>query len=111
MDVSTEGDRSPDGAGSPGAHAAIFALALASCLADAACFQCALLAVGISLKPALFLLAYAIGMITALVPLLPNGLGLIETVVPALLHYRGVPLATALADVLAFAPSEPSYPP
>jgi uncharacterized protein (TIRG00374 family) len=88
--------------GSPGAHAAIGALALASCLADAACFQCALLAVGISLKPALFLLAYAIGMITALVPLLPNGLGLVETVVPALLHYRGVPLATALAGVLVF---------
>ena len=88
--------------GSPGAHAAIVALALASCLADAACFQCALLAVGISLKPALFVLAYAVGMITALVPLLPNGLGLVETVVPALLHYRGVPLATALAGVLAF---------
>jgi uncharacterized membrane protein YbhN (UPF0104 family) len=37
-----------------------------------------------------------------MVPLLPNGLGLVETVVHALLHYRGVPLATALAGVLAF---------
>jgi uncharacterized protein (TIRG00374 family) len=88
--------------GSRGEHTAIVVLALASCLADAACFQCALLSVGISLKPALFLFAYAVGMITAMVPLLPNGLGLVETVVPALLHYRGVPLATALAGVLAF---------
>jgi uncharacterized membrane protein YbhN (UPF0104 family) len=88
--------------GSPGRHASIVALALASCLADAACFYCSLVAVGIAVKPALFLLAYAIGMIAALVPLLPNGLGVVETVVPAVLHYRGVPLATALAGVLTF---------
>lgn len=88
--------------GSPWRHAAIGALALASCLADAACFYCSLVAVGIAVKPALFLLAYAIGMIAALVPLLPNGLGVVETVVPAVLHYRGVPLATALAGVLVF---------
>lgn len=88
--------------GSPSTHVVIGALALASCLADAACFRCALVAVGVHVKPSLFLFAYGIGMIAALVPLLPNGLGVVETVVPALLHHRGVPLATALAGVLAF---------
>ena len=88
--------------GSKRTHAAIGALAAASCLADAACFHCAMVAVGVHLKPGLFLFAYAIGMITALVPLVPNGLGIVETVVPAILHHAGVPLATALAGVLAY---------
>lgn len=80
----------------------IAGLAAASCLADAACFYCAVAAVGVHLKPALFLFAYAVGMITALVPFVPNGLGIVETVVPALLHHSGIPLATALAGVLAY---------
>jgi uncharacterized membrane protein YbhN (UPF0104 family) len=83
-------------------RAAIIALAAASCLADAACFHCAVSAVGVHLSPALFLFAYAVGMITTLVPFVPNGLGVVEVIVPALLHHAGVPLATALAGVLAF---------
>ncbi len=88
--------------GSRSTHLAIGALAAVSCLADAACFHCAIVAVGVHLGPALFLFAYAVGMITALVPFVPNGLGIVETVVPALLHHAGIPLATALAGVLAF---------
>jgi uncharacterized membrane protein YbhN (UPF0104 family) len=50
----------------------------------------------------MFLFAYAVAIITALVPLVPAGIGVVETVVPALLHHAGVPLATALAGVLAY---------
>ncbi|HEV7524445.1 MAG TPA: lysylphosphatidylglycerol synthase transmembrane domain-containing protein [Acidimicrobiia bacterium] len=88
--------------GSRRAHLDIVALAIASCLADATCFYCALKSVGVDLKPAQFVFAYAVGMIATLVPFVPNGLGIVETVVPALLHRAGVPIATALAGVLAF---------
>ncbi len=83
-------------------RAACGGLALMSCLADATCFRGALIAVGVHLQPGMFLFAYSVAMITTLVPLLPAGLGVAETVVPALLHHAGVPLATALAGVLAY---------
>ncbi|MDQ1515904.1 MAG: Lysylphosphatidylglycerol synthase region [Actinomycetota bacterium] len=88
--------------GSKRTQAAFGGLALTSCLADATCFRCALVAVGVDLKPGMFLFAYVVAMITALVPLLPAGIGVVETVVPALLHHAGVPLTTALAGVLAY---------
>jgi len=82
---------------------AMFAgLALTSCLADATCFRCALVAVGVHPKPGLLLLAYTVAMITAMVPLIPAGLGIVETVVPALLHHAGIPLTTAFAGILAY---------
>jgi uncharacterized membrane protein YbhN (UPF0104 family) len=88
--------------GSRPSRAVIVALAAASCLADALCFHFAFVAVGVHLSPQLFLFAYAVGMITTLVPFVPNGLGVVEVVVPSLLHHTGVPLALALAGVLAF---------
>jgi uncharacterized membrane protein YbhN (UPF0104 family) len=88
--------------GSKGNQAAFGGLALLSCLTDAVCFRCALVAVGIQLKPGMFLFAYAVMMICTLVPLVPAGLGVVETIVPALLHHAGVPLPTALAGVLAY---------
>jgi uncharacterized membrane protein YbhN (UPF0104 family) len=81
---------------------ALAVLALTSCLADATCFRCALVAVGIHLQPGMFLFAYAVAMICTLVPLVPAGLGVVETAVPALLHRAGVPLPTALAGILAY---------
>ncbi len=83
-------------------QARLAGLAMASCLADGACFRFALIAVGVHVNPGVFLLAYAVGMIAAMVPLVPAGLGVVETVVPALLHRAGVPLTTALAGVLAY---------
>ena len=88
--------------GSRRTQAVFVGLALTSCLADATCFRYALVAVGVHLKPGVFLFAYAVAIITTLVPLLPAGLGVVETVIPALLHHAGVPLATALAGVLAY---------
>ena len=91
-----------DALGSRRKQAVCAALALTSCLADATCFRCALVAVGVHPKPGLLLFAYAVAMIAAMVPLLPAGLGVVETVVPALLHHAGVPLTTVLAGVLAY---------
>jgi uncharacterized membrane protein YbhN (UPF0104 family) len=91
-----------DALGSNRSRAALGGLALTSCLADATCFRCALVAVGVHLQPGMFLFAYSVAMMTTLVPFLPAGLGVAETVVPALLHHAGVPLATALAGVLAY---------
>jgi uncharacterized membrane protein YbhN (UPF0104 family) len=88
--------------GSRGSQAVFGGLALGVCLADATCFRYALVAVGIHLKPGMFLFAYAVTIIMTLVPLLPAGIGVVETVIPALLHHAGVPLATALAGVLAY---------
>jgi uncharacterized membrane protein YbhN (UPF0104 family) len=88
--------------GSRRSQGALGGLALVSCLADAACFRCALVAVGVHPTPGLLLFAYAVAMIATLVPFIPAGLGVVETVVPALLHHAGVPLPTALAGVLAY---------
>ncbi len=88
--------------GSHRTQAHLAGLALLSFLAEATCFRCALVAVGIQLRPGVFLFAYAVAMITAFVPFVPAGLGVVETAVPALLHQAGVALPTALAGVLAY---------
>jgi hypothetical protein len=48
------------------------------------------------------LLAYTVGIIASMVPLLPAGVGIVETVTPLILHAYGVPLPAALAAVLSF---------
>jgi uncharacterized protein (TIRG00374 family) len=80
----------------------LIALALGASLAEAACFVFALRAAGVDANPGLLLLAYALGMLGMFVPLMPAGLGVVETAVPALLHHAGVPIAVALAGVLAY---------
>lgn len=83
-------------------QAACGLLGTGACLADATCFRFALIAVGVHVAPGVFLFAYGVGTIAALVPLVPAGLGVVETVVPALLSHAGVRLATGLAGVLAY---------
>jgi uncharacterized protein (TIRG00374 family) len=80
----------------------LIALALGAILAEASCFVFALRAAGVNANPGLLLLAYALGMLGMFVPLMPAGLGVVETAVPALLHHAGVPIAVALAGVLAY---------
>ena len=48
------------------------------------------------------LLAYTAGVIAAEVPLLPAGLGVVETAVPAILRAFGVRYSTALAGALTY---------
>jgi uncharacterized membrane protein YbhN (UPF0104 family) len=88
--------------GSGASQLMLGAVAVGACLANAACFRYALIAVGIHLSIGMFLFVYAVAMISALVPLVPAGLGVVETIVPALLHRTGVPLPTALAGILVY---------
>jgi uncharacterized membrane protein YbhN (UPF0104 family) len=88
--------------GSTASQSKLGGLALGACLANAACFRYALIAAGIHLSLGLFLFVYAVAMISAMVPFVPAGLGVVETIVPALLHRTGVPLTTALAGILVY---------
>jgi uncharacterized membrane protein YbhN (UPF0104 family) len=77
-------------------------VAAASIACDALCFGFALWAVGVHPRPGELLLVYGAAMIASLVPLLPDGLGTVETVVPLLLHHSGTPFAVGLAAVLVY---------
>jgi len=81
---------------------AVVLVAAASIACDALCFGFALWAVGVHPHPGELLLVYGAAMIASLVPLLPDGLGTVETVVPLLLHHGGTPLAVGLAAVLVY---------
>ena len=80
----------------------LLALGLLASVADAACFVFALRAAGVHAALPEVVLAYAIGMLASFVPLLPAGLGVVETAVPAFLGHFGVAVPTALAGVLAY---------
>jgi len=71
-------------------------------VADAGCLHLALLAFGARVSPAVLLFAYTAGTLASMVPLLPAGLGVVETVTPAVLGLAGVSLATALAAVVVY---------
>ena len=83
-------------------RALLIVLACSASIAEASCFVFALRAAGVSAQPALLFFAYAVGMLGVFVPLLPAGLGFVETAVPALLHEAHVPVAAALAGVLVY---------
>ena len=70
--------------------------------AEGLCLYCALRATGAQVGVDVLLMAYTVGIIASMVPLLPAGVGVVETVTPLILHVYGVPLATALAAVLIF---------
>jgi uncharacterized membrane protein YbhN (UPF0104 family) len=81
---------------------AVVLVAAASTTCDALCFGFAMWAVGIHPRPGEFLLVYGAAIVASLVPLLPDGLGAVESVVPLLLHHGGTPLAAGLAAVLVY---------
>jgi uncharacterized protein (TIRG00374 family) len=88
--------------GSPMNRLRLVLLALLSCIADAACFWFSLAAAGVDPRPGGFIVAYGVGLLAALVPFLPAGLGAVEVAMPAVLHKTGVPLAPALGGVLTY---------
>jgi len=83
-------------------RALLLGLSAAAWLADVVCLYVALAALGIALPFDVVVLAYTVGVLATLVPLLPAGLGLVETAVPLVLHGFGAPLAAAVAGVLAY---------
>jgi len=58
--------------------------------------------VGVHVQAAVLLLAYVAGIVLSMVPLVPAGVGVVETVVPAVLSLAGVPLVAALAAVVLY---------
>jgi len=71
-------------------------------LADAACLHFALVAFGVHVSPDVLLLAYTAGMVGSMVPMLPAGAGIVETLTPAVLALAGVPVLTALAAIVVY---------
>ena len=69
---------------------------------DGMCLFLALRAVGVRVDFDVLLLAYTVGMAASFIPLLPAGLGVVETVTPAVLHLYGVPLEAALAGLVVY---------
>lgn len=69
---------------------------------DGACLYFALIALGVHVDPDVLLLAYSVSAAASFVPFLPAGLGVVETITPALLHVYGVPIETALGALLVY---------
>jgi len=80
----------------------LVAMSAGAWLADVVCLYCALAALGIALPFDVVVLAYTVGVLATLVPLLPAGLGLVETAVPLVLHSFGAPLGAAVAAVVVY---------
>ena len=80
----------------------LVALSAGAWLADVVCLYCALGVLGIALPFDVVVLAYTVGVLATLVPLVPAGLGLVETAVPLVLHSFGAPLGAALAAVVVY---------
>lgn len=71
-------------------------------LADAATLSAACLGAGIHLDFEVVVLAATVGTMASWIPLLPGGLGLVEAVIPVILHRFGAPLADALAATVVY---------
>ena len=73
-----------------------------SWVCDGLCMYLALRAAGVHLQLDQLMLAYTAGVIASKAPLVPGGLGVVETVTPLFLVHYGVPWTTAIAVVLVY---------
>jgi len=69
---------------------------------DGGCLFVALRAVGVHVGFDVLLLAYSVTAAACLIPFLPAGLGVVETLTPAMLHLYGVPFEASLAGLLVY---------
>lgn len=88
-------------AGGPGDRLILALLSIGAVLLDSATLWAACRATGVELGPELVLLANTVGTMASWVPLLPSGLGVVEAVIPSILHRFGAPLDAAVAATLA----------
>lgn len=77
-------------------------VSLASLLADVAALWCILVATGARVDFDIALLAVGAGSVAAAVPLLPAGIGVVEAVMPAVIHWYGPSYSAAVAGVLLY---------
>jgi uncharacterized protein (TIRG00374 family) len=75
---------------------------VAAWMFDGLCLYFALRATGADVDLDVLLLAFAVGNLASMIPLLPAGVGVVESVTPLVLHAYGVPLPMALAAVVGF---------
>jgi uncharacterized protein (TIRG00374 family) len=83
-------------------RARVAGVSAAAVIADAATLWATCHAAGFHIHPELALLATTVGTMASWVPLLPGGLGIVETAIPAILHHFGAPLDDALAATLVY---------
>ena len=88
--------------GPPRRRVQLALLSLGSLLSDVACLWFLLIAVGAHVDPDVALLAVGAGAVAASVPLVPGGIGVVEAVIPALIHWYGPALGAALAGTLLY---------
>jgi uncharacterized protein (TIRG00374 family) len=81
---------------------ALVAWSLAAWVADAACLFCSLRAVDARVALDIVLLAASAGTLLSFAPLLPGGVGLVETATSLLLHHYGVPFTAAIPAVISY---------
>lgn len=86
--------------GSPANRLVLVVLAAFALLADMGCLWASLAAARVHVGGDVVVLAATVGLLATAVPLLPGGLGVVEAVIPAVLHHFGVPLDAALAGAV-----------
>ncbi|MFI5046647.1 MAG: YbhN family protein [Acidimicrobiia bacterium] len=77
-------------------------ISFASMMSDVACLWFILIAAGARVDPDIAFLAVGAGAVAGAVPLLPGGIGVVEAVMPAVIHGFGPPISVALAGVLVY---------
>ena len=81
-------------------RATLAGLVAAALFADMGCLWASLTAAGVPVHGDVVVLAATAGVLASVVPLVPAGLGLVEAVMPAVLHHFGAPVDAALAGSL-----------
>ena len=88
--------------GTPANRVRLAVLSAAAVVADGATLGCACRGAGIHVPFDVALLAATIGTIASWIPLLPAGLGVVEAVIPSILHHFNASADNALAATLAY---------
>ena len=83
-------------------RAALMGLSVGSMLADVGCLYFALIASHAHVGFDVALLAVGAAAASALIPLLPAGLGVVEAIIPAVVHWYGPSVSDALAGALVY---------
>ena len=88
--------------GPPTNRIVLVGLAASALLADMGCLWASLTAAGLHVGGDVVILAATAGVLATAIPLIPGGLGVVEAVIPAVLHHFGAPLDAALAGAVIY---------
>ena len=88
--------------GSPSNRVLLVGLAASALLADIGCLWASLTAARVHVGGDVVILAATAGVLATAIPLIPGGLGVVEALIPAVLHHFGAPLDAALAGAVIY---------